>query len=99
MSARSSSSAAIGRYGRTWAVESRSHMAGMSPVSRKVVPSAWRCTVVVSVLANAALKFSAQSACSAPHSSVMRSMKRRTESGTVWYGMMLLRTYVNFVNK
>ena len=62
-------------------IESRSHMAGISPVSRNVVPSSCRLTVVVRVSAKQALKFSAQSACSVPHRSVMRCKKSETDFG------------------
>ena len=51
MSARSSSSSGVrGRYGQTWAVESRSHMASMSPVMTKVsgLPSTVPKSTVVS---------------------------------------------------
>ena len=56
-------------------------MAGISPVSRNVVPSSCRLTVVVRVLAKHALKFSAQAACSVPHRSVMCCMKSETDFG------------------
>ena len=84
------------RYGRSWAVESRSHIAGMSPVSRKVVPSSCRLTVVSSVLAKQALKFSAQSACSSPHRSVMRCMNAATLEGISEYA--ITNFFVNGVN-
>ena len=94
--ARSLSPSAMTRYGRSWAVESRSHIAGMSPVSRKVVPSSCRLTVVSSVLAKQALKFSAQSACSSPHRSVMRCMNAATLEGISEYA--ITNFFVNGVN-
>ncbi len=65
------SSAAKCRYGPSWAVESRSHIAGMSPVSMKSVPSGIVRSVVPRV-------FSKQRSNMAVVASSVRSRTRST---------------------